>query len=66
MTDLRFALRLVWKQRSSALVAVLSLGLAVGGAIAMFSILNAVVRRSSTATSPKNPGVREVPWPPKS
>lgn len=44
--DLRYGARLLWRSPGFASVAVLSLGLGIGGATAVFSLVNAIVLRT--------------------
>lgn len=44
--DLKFALKLLWKQKAFSLAALLTLALCIGANTAIFTVLNAVVLRS--------------------
>src|SRR3954465_2615093 len=51
--DLRYGARLLWRSPGFASVAVLSLGLGIGGATAVFSLVNAIVLRTLPVPDPQ-------------
>jgi hypothetical protein len=53
LRDLRFGARLLRRSAGFALIAVLSLGLGIGGATAVFSLVNAVVLRTLPVPDPQ-------------
>src|SRR3954453_10166883 len=51
--DLRYGARLLWRSPGFASVAVLSLGLGIGGATAVFTLVNAIVLRTLPVPDPQ-------------
>lgn len=51
--DLRYGARLLWRSPGFASIAVLSLGVGIGGATAVFSLVNAIVLRTLPVPNPQ-------------
>ena len=58
--DLQFGVRLLRRSPGFTFIAVLSLGLGIGGATAVFSLVNAIVLRTLPVPDPQELGDRTI------
>jgi putative ABC transport system permease protein len=65
MADLRFALRSLWRHPGHSVIAIATLGLAIAGATAIFSVLNAVVLRPLPYPEPERLVLIRDQWLPR-